>query len=541
MKLPAFPACLLVVIWIVASNATADERTAYFPFHGESRLPLNNKVAAVRNALDLSFEKDGILIGKAGTAPEITMPDWHGEQGTVAFWIKPVNWDASTRDHVILVHPLEPKGGMFLIYKYVDDGKKLWFYGMLPTPPNKPTNGRINCSYDGLDTWKIGEWHHVGFTWKKGSRAKLYVDGAVAGVAEGNFFFPESMEGLAFGSGAGLEMGKNTQSILRDLYVTPVVLSDGEINLLARNRPEASGSDNPDAAPRISNMFPFSWVSQAITIDGKILPEEYPSMFSGFIATDTHVAYPEATRFASAADNDSIYVAASVAVPKGYTLNSISNSRDDAAQIAKGDLFCLFICPEDIAPGRKSFTGVYMTLAPNGNVYDAQEKINWEGGGCHRDLEFNAVMDTASVVADGVWTVELKISRRSLGLEKDGTFSFSAGFKLGGNRIAMQDHPVWFDHYQAFSRAMFASVGVKTDFGKLSEGLIALNLSLFNSGKSPCTGQAALKVGLPVIQETAASMVVEKKIGEEIKVELSEVLQDWQEPLVLSPGKATVL
>jgi len=41
---------------------------------------------------------------------------------------------------------------------------------------------------------------------------------------------------------------------------------------------------------------------------------------------------------------------------------------------------------------------------------------------CLRKAEFNAAIETASLLSNGVWVVELKIGRKSLGLQKNDPF-----------------------------------------------------------------------------------------------------------------------
>jgi len=530
----------LIVVSLVALAAwqrcVAAEDVRHFPFHGEHPFGAGAARACLSNAEALKLENGGVLFGKGPVAPEVSIPGWDGTEGSVAFWVKSVDWLASTKEHVVFLRGVEPKDGSFLVYKYVNSDK-IWFYGHRPRAP-KRNQVRIHFAYEGIKDWRKDEWRHMAFCWKRGRVAKLFIDGALANSVEGDFFFPESMAGVTFGPGGRrIGMGGKVRSVMRDLYVAPCLLGDAQVTLLARNRPEAAPVPVPSATE--FNVVPFAQVRTPPQVDGRIGEAEYPTELPVMVATDAHTVCPEATRFCTAADDENVYVAASVVLPDGHEPNSLSGTRDDPVQIAKGDLFCLFIRP-DSDPARKAFKGLYMTVAPNGNIYDALEEIDWDAPSCMRRADENFDLTVVSTLSGQVWTVEARVPRVA-GLSDGAGFTFSAGFKFGNRRIAVTDHPVWFDHYQAFALGVFTPLGVSAAFGNLNQGKVACALRCRNGGDEALAGQVRTTLTVPDIRETAAGMVVDKKVGQELEVATRDVLRDAEEPFRIGAGQEVVV
>jgi len=524
---------IMVVLSLLAMAprpACAQGGLLHYPFHGDQPLGSPSAKAALDHPDRLRIEEAGVLMGKGVPAPIVRIPDWDGRQGTVAFWVKSVDWDPTTKEHVVFIKPVDPKEGGFLVYKYYTTDK-IWFYGALPKGP-KRGRVRVHFAYDALKGWKRDEWHHLAFSWIKGRYARLYVDGELTNSVEGEFYFPKSMAGITFGPGTG-GMGGKVQSLMWDLYVSPYPLPDSQIRLFARSRSQAAPSAEVASD---ASVLPFGVVQSPPEADGRIEDGEYPVAISEMIDAGTHAAYPDQARFCSAADKASLYLAASLRLPAGHEPRSLATVRDDPRQIAKGDLFCLFL-RKDTDVQQKVFEGLYVTVAPNGNVYDAHEEINWASPRCVRKAEADAALDVASAVKDGIWTVELRVPREHAG--STSSFCFSAGFKVGSQRIVLKDHPIWFDHSQAFSQGTVAPLTLTLDLGKLSQGCVDLSCALRTSGKDAVAGRASLRIAIPEIREKAEGMVVDEKIGQKVQVASRRTLHEWAQPFRLTSG-ATV-
>lgn len=88
------------------------------------------------------------------------------EQGTIAMWIKPVNWDSSREEFLFfLYNQNKAKDGRFILYKYRNpNGMGLTFWYGNPDDTKKRTvSAYPKASY------KQGEWFFYAVTWNKKS------------------------------------------------------------------------------------------------------------------------------------------------------------------------------------------------------------------------------------------------------------------------------------------------------------------------------------------------------------------------------------
>ena len=148
MKTSASLPCCLGLLLASGFSASASDRPLHFPFHGEKPFGTPLERRCLRDDAGLTLRDGGVLFGKGLVAPEVVIDGWRGEQGTVAFWLKSVDWLASTKEHVVFLKAIEPKEGSFLIYKYYT-GDKIWFYGTQPKA-SKRRRVRIHFAYDSI-------------------------------------------------------------------------------------------------------------------------------------------------------------------------------------------------------------------------------------------------------------------------------------------------------------------------------------------------------------------------------------------------------
>lgn len=521
------------------SRAAADQREYSIPFHGERALECSDGHVRILNPQGLTVTKDGLQIGEGQSAPEIQVTGWSGAEGkvvegTVAFWLKPVDWDSSFEPVVIILSPLGARDGGFSLYRYRPE--EIWLH--VSEKEDGVQKKDVLFKYHDFKNWKKNEWHHLALVWKKGSFLKFYVDGQVANERKGDFTFPSHFEGVLFSTGEKRSgWGCAGQTLIRDFHLATEALSEGMILAWAKVHPDGKG---PSGAAQ-PNVIPIAVTDKPPRLDGKIDDGEYSSVLGGFIDSETHVLYPQRTRLATSATPDDLYLAASLELPPGQVPISVANQRDAKEQFGGGgDFLCLFL-RGDADATKKAFEGVYVTLAPNGNVCDAFEKVDWAGPSCLRTAETNLNLEVKSQVQDGVWTTELRIPFKDLPLQKGKAFLGSVGFKLGGKRIVFQDHPIWFDHYQAFSVFQFSPLGVVVNSGKLDQGVVAPHFKFMNLTASATQGRVKCSVSNPEITTTSESMDMEKKIGEELKVRASKRLLDWQDAFsAIAHGTAEV-
>ena len=79
------------------------------------------------------------------------------EQGTISFYVKPVDWNGDDKDFHVFFQAAGPDATL-LIYKYINSSNLMFLIG-----PSKPVNGKYlwNMTGTGVRKWKAGEWHHI--------------------------------------------------------------------------------------------------------------------------------------------------------------------------------------------------------------------------------------------------------------------------------------------------------------------------------------------------------------------------------------------
>jgi len=301
---------------------------------------------------------------------------------------------------------------------------------------------------------------------------------------------------------------------------------------------KATAMDNPDEV-HANSIFPFTLVLKAPNIDGLIEKDEYPTMIDGLIDTSTHLKYPEKSFIATAADNEYLYIGASIEVPDNYKPVSASNMRDDSKQITGGDTFNMFI-RNDTDLSSKKVIGHYISIQPNENIYDCFEKLDWLKLDCNRDSLRNYNILTKSSIAGKVWTLEMRIPRKELGLEENHPFSFAAGFRVQSKRYCLADQPIFFDHNEGFAIGIFSKAGVQTEQMSLNQGIVEPALKLTDEYDIEYQGDAVWKLKVPVIREVASGMVLDKHIDQKIEVGTKSSIKEWKEKIKLKSASSII-
>jgi len=378
-----------------------------------------------------------------------------------------------------------------------------------------------------LKDWKPGQWNHVGFAWEKKKFAKAYVNGISVGQIRGEFLSPDSFSQLALGKSGELY----AQSVIRDVRISRRPITDTEMhNWFSPAQYEVAGD----------TLIPFAKTKTSPIPNGRIANGEYSSEISGFVDVDSMTPDWEAGQLYTAMDEQFIYVAASLELPKEHVPFSKSAKRDDPSLVSEGDLFVVLLdSSSGLSP--KHIQATYMTVAPNGTLFDAQEDINWESRAVQRDSKWNSKALCKSRVRHGHWTVELKLPRKTLKIPLGTSFRMSVGFKLGARRFGLVSHPEWFNHYQAFVKCKESPIGVQTDWEGLKHGMLAGETNLSNNTINDVKSEISVALRSPTIKKTAKGMVVEQMIDEEIHVSSGGVLwEDKKEIELKSSGSGSV-
>ncbi len=102
------------------------------------------------------------------------------EQGTVSFWVAPLNWKPSEKSFQWFFSAKQ-KDFTLHVYKYVW-ANHLFFY--ISSPKFQGTKKVMTvCAYITDDVWKVNTWHKLDAVWDRNGM-KLYVDGVLPKVKE---------------------------------------------------------------------------------------------------------------------------------------------------------------------------------------------------------------------------------------------------------------------------------------------------------------------------------------------------------------------
>ena len=152
------------------------------------------------------------------------------KQGTVSFWVKPVNWKMSAR-------------GKFQTFFELRSGDTKYRFIINKINSGDALNFLIRCNGKSYGTvfpntgWQTGEWHKIDCTWNS-SGMKLYVDGKPpkSGSAQEKIFkedpdFPESVRwaSMRLNFFRGWKVDPDWQTAYDELKIYDRVLSPEEI------------------------------------------------------------------------------------------------------------------------------------------------------------------------------------------------------------------------------------------------------------------------------------------------------------------------
>ena len=159
-----------------------------------------------------------------------------GEEGTIAMWVKPVNWSGKDNrfEFLFTVGNFPQQGKRHIqIYKYNTGG----LYCLARNQDKKL------LLQSNIANWITGDWHHLAFSWSKSDNiCALYIDGEQVGKDA----FDENIlptEDGHFGDAMHVNTvvnaencDENDQTVVDDLYIYSRALNKQDIiNLMGRS------------------------------------------------------------------------------------------------------------------------------------------------------------------------------------------------------------------------------------------------------------------------------------------------------------------
>ncbi|MCF6175653.1 MAG: LamG domain-containing protein [Victivallaceae bacterium] len=185
---------ILTVLMLAGISVLAEPKLIFHaPFDTDFTAKIHGKTAPGKHTQKVVFEslsrllqpgvKDkAALIGKIGKNPgdffSITYPGENiinTKQGTISFWVKPVDWQATDHNFHIFFEA-SGKDSFLVIYKYFDNRDLFFLYGAKKAKSRKERAYTI--ARKNIRNWKLNQWHFITCTWNE-QKIWLYLDGLV--------------------------------------------------------------------------------------------------------------------------------------------------------------------------------------------------------------------------------------------------------------------------------------------------------------------------------------------------------------------------
>ncbi len=340
-------------------------------------------------------EGDAVKLGKGGVSLGYkSFKNIDPEIGTIAFWIKPVNWQPEKIAAKDLVYPFfNLSRGMDSMDLFISQ-RKAWanLNFALNSDLNKIPYQTRALHYSIGGVWNKGQWAHLAICWdfKFKGRIALYFNGKLisekssAGLLKRPFF---KRIADIFRLGASPHKHCMDATILMDeLYIYNTVLSSKSINQLI------TGTTSPAANVCRTNTIMLPKSGNPPIVDGIIDTKEWQQAVSvaGMINLLTKKYAAIHASFKAAYSNDGIFIAFNIPNDPKKPFLAVNTKRD--GQIWLDDSFEVWL------------------QSPDGNVY--QFIANSAGGVFDRknqDSAWNSRIKYKSKVSPQAWTSEMFI------------------------------------------------------------------------------------------------------------------------------------
>ncbi len=263
---------LLTALLIMPSDALA-EQTLYISFdHDTMGLGPAGKVApsSITGKPVLGPGKLGQALSAGSMYGSIHYPTkniLNAAEGTVAMWVKPVNWNSKEQAFHVFFQALGSNG--LVLYKYFENEN------LLMLASQDMSAGPYFSS--GLSFyWKANEWHHVAGTWSN-EGLLLFIDGAPVAKSPAYAKLPQTLDEEFLIGDAAWSTPRSSYSLIDEVHIFNDALPPNEIKNLFLGKAvplhfskTTSVSSNAKVAETISSRAPSS--SAEKLPDGPVAP-----------------------------------------------------------------------------------------------------------------------------------------------------------------------------------------------------------------------------------------------------------------------------
>ena len=433
----------------------------------------------------------GMLIGRAKNGKRLSKiysgKSLSQTEGTVAFWIKPLDWNKDTaKGNRLFFDARGNNGQMFYINSFAKQNGSNTLMATV-----RQDNQDYHLILPKID-WNQNEWHHIAVSYDQNSFC-LYADGKLVKGGKGVTFAKPFLR-YFLGGDPGWDKGIDGNSVIDEFQIFKTALEPDVIEYLYEKYAKNIQKYNI-AQIQLNKTSPV--------IDGKIAENEYSFGGTGFFHLRTRKYSLIQSRYFLAYDKDFFYCA--IQSPVSSVLLAEKTRHDD--NIWEDDSVELHLIPQ------------------NGNVY--QFIINsrnavWDA--LNEDTSWNASnINIKSAVVDGIWTQEIAIPYSVLQTQPPSPGTI---WKINIARTFQKEQifSTIVPCYKRYSdKARFAEIKFEnnpfflniTSFGKLNSG----NLDLQFSGKSDKTTTLNARLESP---QNIFPYIQEKKIPMKPSTPISE-------------------
>lgn len=334
---------------------------------------------------------------KFQTRDNVSLPE-----GTLSFWIKPLDWNGDKDGFIFLAGLAEPSNQGFRIYKYAGKGGFLWFLSGRRNPVAKKTEIQNIISL--IKSWKQGEWHQIVVSWRAGgqtfigkeSRQSIYVDGVLKQVKSlPDHVFPASLP-TVFTIGPAERWGTPTvaKSAIDEFQIYNRELSPEEIraHYYRFSKVEAEGK----------TIIGVPDIQKLPEVNADITDRKWENCFihnTFFDHKSLMTSALNGTFYALGYTRDYLYIGIRESLNKRIPV-SIARNRD--GETYRDDSWEIYLSTTPDGNYR------HYVVNANGSVYD----------GIGRDSRWNGNAKTAVRVTENALFLEIAIPAKDLGLER---------------------------------------------------------------------------------------------------------------------------